>query len=445
MTFVNPIPDNISKFDNVYDVLEERGFIAQCTNPDAVRKLLGDEKIKFYIGFDPTADCLHVGHMIQVIIFLYMLKYGHTPIALIGGGTGMVGDPSGRSDIRRIMTIDEIDENCRAFKNLFDRFLPFDEEWKYEGNEGVYTEGHENKTPEPGCCIHVNNAHWLRPLNYVDFVREVGSKFNVKEMLRAECFKKRAAEGGLSFFEFNYMLMQGYDFYVMARDIGVKMELGGNDQWSNIIAGIDMSRKLADLEVFGLTTNLLTKADGEKMGKTASGALWLDEDRVSVFDFFQYWRNIDDADVSMVLRMLTFLPMDEVNRLSALEGSAINEAKEVAAFEITKFVHGEEKAQKALEASRAVFAGGGVSDHMPTTEMEKSAFEGDGFKLAALLKEVGLEKSTSEAYRTIQGGGARVNGEQVTDKNFAVTLDCFEDGKCVIQKGKKKFHAITLA
>lgn len=444
MAFVNPIPDNISKHTNVYDVLEERGFIAQCTDPEAVRKLLGEEKIKFYIGFDPTADCLHVGHMIQVIVFLYMLKYGHTPVALIGGGTGMVGDPSGRSDIRKIMTIEEIDENCRQFKNLFDRFLPFDEEWKYVGNEGVYVPGHENKKPEPGCCVHVNNAHWLRPLNYVDFVREVGSKFNVKDMLRAECFKRRMDEGGLTFFEFNYMLMQGYDFYVMARDFGLKMQFGGNDQWSNIIAGVDMSRKLSDLEVFGLTTNLLTKSDGQKMGKTASGALWLSEERVSVFDFFQYWRNIDDADVNMVLRMLTFLPMEEVNRLSALEGSAINEAKEVAAYEVTKFIHGEEKAKQALEASRTVFAGGGHSENMNSTKMEASVFEGEGMSLAALMKEVGLEPSTSEAYRTIQGGGARINGEQITDKKYSVTLDDFEDGKIVLQKGKKKFHAVEI-
>lgn len=443
MTFVNPIPDNISKHTNVYDVLEERGFIAQCTDPEAVRKLLGEEKIKFYIGFDPTADCLHVGHMIQVIVFLYMLKYGHTPVALIGGGTGMVGDPSGRSDIRRVMTIEEIDDNCSAFKKLFDRFLPFDEEWKYVGNEGVYVPGHENKKPAEGMCVHVNNAHWLRPLNYVDFVREVGSKFNVKEMLRAECFKRRMEEGGLTFFEFNYMLMQGYDFYVMARDFGLKMQLGGNDQWSNIIAGVDMARKLSNIDVYGLTTSLLTKADGQKMGKTASGALWLDENRVPVFDFFQYWRNIDDADVNMVLRLLTFLPMEEVNRLSALEGAAINEAKEVAAYEITKFIHGEEKAKQALEASRAVFAGGEHAD-MPSTKMDKAAFEGEGMPLAALLKEVGLEPSTSEAYRTIQGGGARVNGEQIKDKKFCVTLDCFEDGKCVLQKGKKKFHAIEI-
>ena len=439
------IPDSVSEHTNVYDVLKERGLIEQVTDEDAVRKLLGDEKIKFYIGFDPTADCLHVGHMIQIIIMLYMLKYGHTPVALIGGGTGMVGDPSGRTDMRKMMTTEMIDDNCRAFKKLFDRFLPFDDEWKHIAKEGVLTEGGENKTPEAGKCISINNADWLRNLNYVEFVRTVGSKFNVKEMLRAECFKRRMEEGGLSFFEFNYMLMQGYDFYVMARDFGLKMQFGGNDQWSNIIAGVDMSRKLADMDVYGLTTSLLLKADGQKMGKTASGALWLDESRVSVFDFFQYWRNIDDADVNMVLRMLTFLPMDEVNRLSALEGAEINKAKEIAAFEVTKFVHGEAKAKQALEASRAVFEGGGVHDNMPTTIMNKADFEGEGYGLAALMKEIGLEPSTSEAYRTIQSGGARVNGEVVSDKKFAVTADCFEDGKVIIQKGKKKFHAVELA
>ena len=440
--FKNPIPDNISEFTNVYDVLMERGLVEQCTDPDKVRDLLANEKIKFYIGFDPTADCLHVGHLIQVIIFLYMLKYGHHPVALIGGGTGMVGDPSGRSDMRRMMTVEEIDYNCEQFVKLFDRFLPIDYEWKYEGNNGVGCPGHINYEPKDGTVVSVNNGRWLRPLNYVDFVREVGSKFNVKEMLRAECFKKRMEEGGLSFFEFNYMLMQGYDFYVMARDFGLKMELGGNDQWSNIIAGIDMSRKLAGLEVYGMTTGLLTKSDGQKMGKTAGGALWLDESRVSAYDFFQYWRNVEDADVNKCLRMLTFLPMSEVNRLSALEGAAINEAKEVLAFEITKFVHGEEKAQQALEAARAVFAGGGVSANMPTTTMDASRFTGEGIGLAALMKEVGLEPSTSEAIRTIKGGGARVNGEQVTDTHYAVTDKDVQDGVIVLQKGKKKFMKI---
>ena len=440
--FKNPIPDNISEFENVYDVLMERGLVEQCTDPKAVKDLLANEKIKFYIGFDPTADCLHVGHLIQVIIFLYMLKYGHHPVALIGGGTGMVGDPSGRSDMRRMMTVEEIDYNCEQFVKLFDRFLPIDYEWKYEGNNGVNQPGHINYEPKDGYVVSVNNGHWLRPLNYVDFVREVGSKFNVKEMLRAECFKKRMEEGGLSFFEFNYMLMQGYDFYVMARDFGVKMELGGNDQWSNIIAGIDMSRKLDGREVYGMTTGLLTKADGQKMGKTAGGALWLDESRVSAYDFFQYWRNIDDADVNKCLRMLTFLPMSEVNRLSALEGAEINKAKEVLAFEITKFVHGEDKAQQALDAARQVFAGGGVSENMPTTKMDQSVFAGEGIGLAALMKEVGLEPSTSEAIRTIKGGGARVNGEQVTDNHYAVTEKDIQDGNIILQKGKKKFMKI---
>lgn len=440
--FKNPIPDNISEYTNVYDVLMERGLIEQCTDEKAVRELLNNEKIKFYIGFDPTADCLHVGHLIQVIIFLYMLKYGHHPVALVGGGTGMVGDPSGRSDMRRMMTVEEIDHNCQQFLNLFDRFIPIDYEWKHTMGEGVTGKGGCNYEPKDGTVVSINNAQWLRPLNYVEFVREVGSKFNVKEMLRAECFKKRMEEGGLSFFEFNYMLMQGYDFYVMARDFGLKMQLGGNDQWSNIIAGVDMSRKLAGIEVFGMTTGLLTKSDGQKMGKTASGALWLDESRVSVFDFFQYWRNIDDADVNKCLRMLTFLPMDEVNRLSALEGAEINKAKEVVAFELTKFVHGEEKAQKALEASRAVFAGGGVSQDMPTFKMSKEDFEGEGYGLAALMKEVGLEPSSSEAYRTIQGGGARINGEQITDKKYSVTVADIKDGCIVLQKGKKKFMKI---
>ena len=440
--FKNPIPDNISEYKNVYDVLMERGLVEQCTDPKAVKDLLANEKIKFYIGFDPTADCLHVGHLIQVIIFLYMLKYGHHPIALIGGGTGMVGDPSGRSDMRRMMTVEEIDYNCEQFLKLFDRFLPIDHEWKYEGNDGVYQPGHINYEPKDGYVVSVNNARWLRPLNYVDFVREVGSKFNVKEMLRAECFKKRMEEGGLSFFEFNYMLMQGYDFYVMARDFGVKMELGGNDQWSNIIAGIDMSRKLDGIEVYGMTTGLLTKSDGEKMGKTAGGALWLDESRVSAYDFFQYWRNVDDADVNKCLRMLTFLPMSEVNRLSALEGAEINKAKEVLAFEITKFVHGEEKAQQALEASHQVFAGSGVSANMPTVKMNKSDFAGEGIGLATLLKDTGLEPSTSEAIRTIKGGGARVNGEQITDNKYAVTEKDIKDDAIILQKGKKKYLKI---
>lgn len=441
--FNNPIPDNVSKFDNVFDVLKERGLIEQCTDETAVRKMLGEEKIKFYIGFDPTADCLHVGHLIQIIIFLYMLKYGHHPVALVGGGTGMVGDPSGRSDMRRMMTIEEIDNNCEAFLNLFERFLPFDKGWHYEGGGGVYLTGRENRPPEDGKCVSINNAYWLRNLNYVEFVREVGSKFNVKEMLRAECFKKRMEEGGLSFFEFNYMLMQGYDFYVMARDFGLKMQLGGNDQWSNIIAGVDMSKKLAGLNVYGLTTGLLTKSDGQKMGKTSGGALWLDESRISVFDFYQYWRSIEDADVNKALRMLTFLPMDEVNRLSSLEGSAINEAKQILAYEITKFVHGEDKAKEAQNASQKAFSGEINLDSIPEYRIDRIELK-TGIGLASVLHDSGLEPSTSEAFRSILGGGVKVNGNVINDKKYSLDEKDFSDGKCLLQKGKKKFISLVI-
>ncbi len=439
----NFIPDNVSKYDNVYDVLKERGFIEQVTDEKAVRELLGKEKIKFYIGFDPTADCLHVGHFMQVIIMMYMQKYGHTPVVLLGGGTGMVGDPSGRQDMRQMMTVETIDNNCNAFKKLFEQFLEFDDEWKYEGNQGVYSPGHETKTPEPGKAISVNNGSWLRPLNYVEFVREVGTCFNVNEMLRAECFKQRMQQG-LSFFEFNYMLMQGYDFMVMARDFGVKMQFGGNDQWSNIIAGVNLSRKLCNLPVYGMTFSLLTNSEGQKMGKTMNGALWLSADRVSPFEFFQYWRNVADADVDKCLRMLTFLPMDEVKRLSSLEGAEINKAKEILAYEVTKLVHGEEAAKKALEGARAAFGGGGDAANIPTTEMAAADFEGEGRGLVSLIKELGLVPSNGEGFRTIEQGGLSVNGEKVTNPKMNVTGDMFQDGEILIQKGKKKFHKVVI-
>lgn len=439
----NIIPDNISKYDNVFDVLKERGFIEQVTDEDAVRDLLSKEKIKFYIGFDPTADCLHVGHFMQVIIMMYMQKFGHTPVVLLGGGTGMVGDPSGRQDMRQMMTVETIDNNCRQFKKLFDRFLDFDDEWKYEGNHGVYSPGHQNKEPEPGKAISVNNAEWLRPLNYVEFVREVGTHFNVNQMLRAECFKQRM-EQGLSFFEFNYMLMQGYDFMVMARDFGVKMEFGGNDQWSNIIAGVDLSRKLCDKSVYGMTFSLLTNSEGKKMGKTQKGALWLSPERTSPYEFFQYWRNVADADVEKCLRMLTFLPMDEVKRLASLEGAEINKAKEILAYEVTKLVHGEEEAKKAMEGARAAFGGGGNSANIPSTEMAAADFEGEGKGLISLIREVGLVPSNGEGRRTIEQGGLSVNGEKVTDVKTSVTTDMFKDGELLIQKGKKKFHKIVI-
>ncbi|MGN0713485.1 MAG: tyrosine--tRNA ligase [Anaerovoracaceae bacterium] len=439
------IPDNVSKFDNVYDVLKERGFIEQCTDEEKVRELLQNEKVKFYIGFDPTADCLHVGHFMQVIIMMYMQKFGHTPVVLIGGGTGMVGDPSGRTDMRQIMDVDTIEHNCQQFKKLFDKFLDFDEEWKYEGNNGVYEPGHQNREPIPGKAVAVNNARWIRPLNYIDFVREIGSVFNVNNMLRAECFKQRMErEGGLTFFELNYMLLQSYDFMVMARDFDVKIEFGGNDQWSNIIGGVDLTRKKTGKEVYGMTFSLLTNSEGKKMGKTAKGALWLSPEKTSPYEFFQYWRNVGDQDVNKCLRMLTFLPMEEVERLSALEGAEINKAKEILAYEVTKLVHGEEEAKKALDGARAAFAGGGSMENIPTTVMAASEFEGEGMGVVNLIRQLGLVPSNGEGFRTIEQGGLTVAGKKVTDKKMMVTVDMFEDGKLLIQKGKKKFHMVEL-
>ncbi|MBQ2678423.1 MAG: tyrosine--tRNA ligase [Firmicutes bacterium] len=437
------IRDDVSKHTNVFDVLKERGFIEQCTDEAAIRDMLGNEKVRFYIGFDPTADCLHVGHFMQVIIMMYMQKFGHTPVVLIGGGTGMVGDPSGRTDMRQMMTTETIDYNCAQFKKLFDRYLDFDDEWQYTGNNGVYSPGKENKTPEPGKAISVNNAEWLRPLNYIEFVREVGSRFSVNDMLRAEAFKQRM-ERGLSFFEFNYMLMQAYDFMVMARDIGVKLEFGGNDQWSNILAGSDLSRRMIGKQVYGMTFSLLTTSEGKKMGKTQKGALWLDGSRTSPYEFYQYWRNVEDADVNKCLRMLTFLPMEEVERLSALEGAEINKAKEILAYEVTKLVHGEEEAKKAQDGARAAFGGGGDAANIPTTKMDASQFEGEGMGLVNLIRELGLVSSNGEGFRTIEQGGLKLAGEKVTDKKMSVTKDMFEDGKLMIQKGKKKFHIVEI-
>lgn len=441
----NFIPDNVSKHDNVFDVLKERGFIEQTTDEEKVRKLLSEEKIKFYIGFDPTADCLHVGHFMQVIIMMYMQKYGHTPVVLLGGGTGMVGDPSGRTDMRKLMNVDVIDENCRKFKKLFDRFLEFDEEWKYEGNKGVFEPGRANKIPEPGKAISVNNAEWLRPLNYIEFVRAVGTHFNVNQMLRAEAFKQRMArDTGLSFFEFNYMLMQSYDFSVMARDFDVKMQFGGNDQWSNIIGGVELTRKMYGKEVYGMTFALLTNSEGNKMGKTAKGALWLSPERTSPFEFYQYWRNVGDKDVEKCLRMLTFLPMEEVYSLSSLEGAEINKAKEILAFEVTKLVHGEEEAVKAQEGARAAFAGGSSRENIPTKEFAVSDFAGEGKGVLNLLKELGLASSNGDARRTVEQGGLSVNGEKITDPRAKITEDLFEAGEILVQKGKKKFIKVVI-
>ncbi len=431
------IPDNVSQYTNVYDVLKERGFIEQTTHDEEIRELLGKESVKFYIGFDPTADCLHVGHFMQVIIMMWMQKFGHTPIVLIGGGTAMVGDPSGRTDMRQMMTTETIQHNCDQFKKLFDKFIEFDEEFKYDGNGA-------NKTPADGKAVCVNNATWLLPLNYVNFIRDIGRHFSVNNMLRAECFKQRL-EKGLSFLEFNYMLMQSYDFMALCRDLDCKMEFGGNDQWSNILGGVDLCRRELQKQVYGMTFSLLTTSEGKKMGKTQKGALWLDANKTTPYEFYQYWRNVEDADVNKCLRMLTFLPMEEVNRLSALKDAEINKAKEVLAFEVTKLVHGEEEAAKAQSAARALFAGGGDMANVPTTTVEKARFEGEGIGVVSLIKELKLVPSNGEGFRTIEQGGLSINDEKVTDKKMMITLDTFkEDGTILIKKGKKTFHKVQL-
>ena len=435
------IPDSVSEHTNVYDVLKERGFIEQSTDEEKVRELLGSEKVKFYIGFDPTADCLHVGHFMQVIIMMYMQKYGHTPVVLIGGGTGMVGDPSGRTDMRQVMTVDTIENNCRQFKHLFDKFIDFDDEWEYVGNEGVFTPGHENKTPDPGKAVAVNNARWLRPLNYIDFLREIGSVFNVNTMLRAECFRQRMErEGGLTMFELNYMLMQSYDFMVMARDFDVKIEFGGNDQWSNIIGGVDLTRKKTGKEVYGMTFSLLTTSDGKKMGKTQKGAVWLDPEKTSPYEFFQYWRNIDDSDVIKCMKMLTFLPLDEIKKYECLEGSEINKAKEVLAYELTKMVHGDEEADKALATAREVFLKGAVSDDMPTTVLSEADFTDGKITVVDMMIKAKLSPSKGEAKRLIQQGGVFVCDEKIETFDAAVNMADFFEKDIIVKKGKKTYH-----
>lgn len=440
---MNFIPDSISAHDNVFDVLKERGFIEQTTHDEEIRELLGKEKIRFYIGFDPTADCLHVGHFMQIIIMMYMQKYGHTPIVLIGGGTTMVGDPSGRTDMRQMMTPQVIRENCILFEGLFRRFLEFDEAFMYTPSGTTLGKGSVNKEPETGKAVCVNNISWLQSLNYIEFIRDIGKHFSVNAMLRAECFKQRL-EKGLSFLEFNYMLMQSYDFMVLARDLDCKMQFGGNDQWSNILFGADLTRRELDKQVYGMTFALLTTSEGKKMGKTQQGALWLNPDKTSPYDFYQYWRNTEDADVNKCLRMLTFLPMEEVNRLSSLEGEQINTAKEILAYEVTSLIHGPEEAQKAQEAARAAFGGGGDMENVPTTVFDRSRFEGEGMGLATLLKECGLVSSNGEGFRTIEQGGLTIDGEKVADPKRMITTEAFRDGAILLKKGKKTFHRVRI-
>ncbi len=419
---MNFIPDNVSKHKNVFDVLKERGFIEQVTHEDEVKKLLETENVKFYIGFDPTADSLHVGHFMQIIIMMYMQKYGHTPIVLVGGGTGMVGDPSGRTDMRQLMTKETIKDNCLKFENLFERFIDFKE----------------------GKAHCVNNADWLLNLNYADFLRDIGKHFSVNRMLTAECFKQRL-EKGLSFLEFNYMLMQAYDFLVLSRDYDCKMQFGGDDQWSNILAGTDLIRKKDSKSAYGMTFSLLTTSEGIKMGKTQKGALWLDEKKTSPYEFYQYWRNVADADVKKCLFMLTFLPVEEIEELTSVEGEKLNRAKEVLAFNVTKLVHGEENAKKAEEGAKAAFGGNDNIENMPTTEMSDEVFSGEGMGVVNLLKELKLIPSNSEGFRIIKQGGLSLNKEKVMDPKRLVTLEDFNDGKLLIQKGKKVFHVVSIS
>ena len=406
--------------DNVFDVLKERGLIAQTTHEEEIRELLGNEKVTFYIGFDPTADSLHVGHFLQMVVMRHMQNYGHRPIALVGGGTGHIGDPSGRTDMRKMMTKEVIDHNCECFKEQLSRVIDFSD----------------------GKAIMVNNADWLLDLNYVEFIREIGSCFSVNQMLTAECFKQRL-EKGLSFLEFNYMLMQSYDFLALSRKYNCKLELGGDDQWSNILGGINLCRRKDQKQVYGMTFTLLTNSEGKKMGKTASGAVWLSPEKTSPYEFYQYWRNVDDADVCKCLKLLTFIPMDEIREYEKLEGSQLNPVKERLAFELTSMVHGNEEAVKAQEAARAVFSGAGNADNMPSADISESEVK-DGMPILDLLVKVGLIPSKGEGRRLITQGGISVNGEKVTDISLVITPESFDGGKIVVKKGKKSFLRIDL-
>lgn len=406
--------------DNIYDILMERGFIEQATHEAEIRELLAKEKVTFYIGFDPTADSLTVGHFLTVMAMSHMQKAGHRPIALVGGGTGMVGDPTDRTDMRRMMTDEEVDHNVNCFKAQLSKFISFDEDK----------------------AIIVNNADWLRKLNYIDFIREIGVHFSVNRMLTADCFKSRM-EKGLSFFEFNYMLMQSYDFLELNRRYNCKLQLGGNDQWSNILGGVELIRRADNKSAYGLTFKLLTTSDGKKMGKTQKGAVWLDPNKTTPYEFYQYWRNIDDSDVGKCLGLLTFLPMGEVRELSALKDSEINKAKEVLAFELTKIVHGEDEAQKAQTAARSLFSGKGSSGSTPTTELPKSDFLID-MDIIELLEKTKLIPSRGEGRRLIQQGGIKINDIKVESINHIVNISDFKENELLIQKGKKVFHRVKL-
>ena len=409
---------------NALDILRERGFVKQVTFEDDLYKAFDEGMVTFYTGFDPTADSLHIGHYIPIMAMAHLQRAGHKPIALMGGGTGMIGDPSGKSDLRKVLTVEDIDNNVAHIKQQMSRFLDFDES-------------------KENCALIVNNADWLRTLNYIDFLRDVGSLFSVNRMLTAECYKQRL-ERGLTFLEFNYMLMQSYDFLQLNHRYNCILQTGGDDQWSNMLSGADLIRRKDGHDAFALTFQLLLTHDGRKMGKTEKGALWLDADKCSPYDFYQYWRNVDDADVEKCLGLLTFLPMDEVRRLSALEGSAINEAKRVLAFEVTKNIHGEEEALKAQQAAEALFAGGAMGGSVPTTTLTREDLAAEN-RLMALVAKVGLCKSNGEARKTMQAGGLYRGDEKVTDVDFRVTPEMLEGEGLLIRKGKKSYHKLVLA
>jgi tyrosyl-tRNA synthetase len=406
--------------ENVFDVLKERGFIQQATHEEEIRELLGKEPVTFYIGFDPTADSLHVGHFLQVLAMAHLQRAGHRPIFLLGAGTAMIGDPSGKTDMRRMLTQEEIQHNGQRFVDQTKRFLDFSD----------------------GKAIMENNANWLLNLTYVPFLREVGRHFSVNRMLTAECFKSRM-EKGLSFLEFNYMIMQSYDFLELFRRYGCRLQLGGDDQWSNIISGADLIRRVDGEAAYGMTFTLLTTSEGKKMGKTESGAIWLNPEKTSPFEFFQYWRNIADKDVEKCLSLLTFLPMEEVRSLGALEGAEINKAKEVLAFEVTKLVHGELEAENARVAAKALFGNGGLAGSIPSTEISKDELA-EGIDILTLLIKAELTPSKGEGRRLIQQGGISIDEVKVTDPNLILTENSFVDGSLMIKKGKKSFHKINL-
>ena len=404
----------------IYEELQARGLIAQLTDEERIKELVNNGKATFYIGFDPTADSLHVGHFMALCLMKRLQEAGNKPIALIGGGTGYIGDPSGRTDMRSMMTPEQIQHNCDCFKEQMSRFIDFSD----------------------GKALMVNNADWLLDLNYIDVLREVGPHFSVNRMLTAECYKQRM-EKGLSFLEFNYMIMQAYDFYELFQNYGCNLEFGGDDQWSNMLAGTELIRRKLGKDASAMTITLLLNSEGKKMGKTQSGAVWLDPNKTSPFDFYQYWRNVGDADVLKCIRMLTFLPLEEIDKMDTWEGAQLNTAKEILAYELTNLVHGEEEAKKAQEGARALFAGGADTAHMPTTELADEDFSEEGtIDLISMLVKAGMVPTRSEGRRAIEQGGVSIDGEKITDVKYTVAKDALTGDGVVLKKGKKKFNKV---